>query len=74
MADDAESLLREMVEHFGKQPYQALGLRGPFQCVFCGATTLHEQWPAHEPHCVWPRVLRLTGGVPLLGKVPRPPG
>lgn len=74
MPDTAARLLCEMVEFFGKRPYQALGLRGRFQCVFCGATTLHESKPAHDPHRVWPRVLRLTNGVPVMGKVPRPTG
>jgi len=74
MPDTAASLLREMVEFFGERPYQARDLRGPFDCVFCGGTTEDEKYPAHEPHCVWLRALRITIGVPVMGKVPRPTG
>src|ERR1043166_8403950 len=72
MPDTPASLLREMVEHIGERPYQAEGLRGAFSCVFCGGTTEEEQYPKHEPHCVWPRVLRITGSLAVRGKVPDP--
>jgi len=75
MPDTHESLLREMAELFAEQPYHARGLRGPFDCVFCGGTTDDERCPKHESDCVWPRVLKLLGGMPLSGTEPlrKPP-
>jgi hypothetical protein len=45
MPDTHESLLREIAEFFGEQPYTARGLRGPFECAFCGVTTENERRP-----------------------------
>jgi hypothetical protein len=60
-AGAAMSLLREMVDLFKDRPYQALGKKGPYICLFCGETTDRERTPKHMEDCPWPRVLALVG-------------